>query len=123
MKEEGTQTDWKYPRNANTQYYPREFSDKEKEAIQNSKNLPNFVNDVTPRFKAALQQNEIMDVFFIDWLHLGDGDASFGSKADNHLKVSQAHHSHFFCSPDPCDLLPLLSFINVSYLNLLLKKH
>lgn len=90
LKEEGTQTDWKYPRNANTQYYPREFSDKEKEAIQNSKNLPNFVNDVTPRFKAALQQNEIMDVFFIDWLHLGDGDASFGSKADNHLKEYQS---------------------------------
>ena len=89
LNEESTQTDWKYPRNANTQYYPRQFSDKEKETIQNSKNLPNFINDVTPRFKAALQQNEIMDVFFIDWLHLGDGDASFGSKADNHLKVSQ----------------------------------
>lgn len=88
LQEEGTQTDWKYPRNANTQYYPREFSNQEKDAILSSKNLPNFISDVTPRFKAALQQNEIMDVFFIDWLHLGDGDQSFGSKADNHLKVS-----------------------------------
>jgi hypothetical protein len=40
------------------------------------------------RFELALQQNEIMDVFFIDWLHLGDADDTFGSKADNHLKVS-----------------------------------
>ncbi|CAC5422765.1 WD repeat-containing protein 63 [Mytilus coruscus] len=90
LQEEGTQTDWKYPRNANTQYYPREFSNQEKEAILSSKNLPNFISDVTPRFKAALQQNEIMDVFFIDWLHLGDGDQSFGSKADNHLKEYQS---------------------------------
>ena len=39
------------------------------------------------RFELALQQNEIMDVFYIDWLHLGDADDTFGSKADNHLKV------------------------------------
>lgn len=90
LAEGGTQTDWKYPRNANTQYYPREFSHQEKEVILNSKNLPNFISDVTPRFKAALQQNEIMDVFFIDWLHLGDGDSGFGSKADNHLKEYQS---------------------------------
>lgn len=90
VSEASTQTDWKYPRNANSQYYPREFSEKEKEAILNSKQLPSFVNDVTPRFKTALQQNEIMDVFYIDWLHLGDGDASFGSKADNHLKEYQS---------------------------------
>ena len=28
-----------------------------------------------------------MDVFHIDWLHLGDAHDTFGSKADNHLKV------------------------------------
>ena len=28
-----------------------------------------------------------MDVFFDDWANLGDDDSSFGSKADNHLKV------------------------------------
>lgn len=39
------------------------------------------------RFKLALQQNEIMDVFYIDWLHLGDADGNFGNKSDNHLKV------------------------------------
>ena len=42
------------------------------------------------RFEVALQQNEIMDVFFDDWQNLADEDSSFGSKADNHLKVSSS---------------------------------
>ena len=41
------------------------------------------------RFKLALQQNEIMDVFYDDWTNLGDDDSNFGSKADNHLKVEK----------------------------------
>ena len=40
------------------------------------------------RFDLALQQNEIMDVFYDDWTALADEDSSFGSKADNHLKVT-----------------------------------
>lgn len=88
--EEGTQTDWKYPRNATTQYQPREYSQKEKEQLENSKNLQTSVESVTPRFKLALQQNEIMDVFYIDWLHLGDADGNFGNKSDNHLKEYQS---------------------------------
>ncbi len=39
------------------------------------------------RFELAMQQNEIMNVFFDDWMALADNDSSFGSKADNHLKV------------------------------------
>jgi len=39
------------------------------------------------RIESALQQNEIMDVFFDDWAALTIDDGSFGSKADNHLKV------------------------------------
>ena len=39
------------------------------------------------RVESALQQNEIMDVFFDDWAALTIDDGSFGSKADNHLKV------------------------------------
>ncbi|XP_033738311.1 WD repeat-containing protein 63-like isoform X3 [Pecten maximus] len=90
LVEQGTNTDWRYPRNANTQYYPREFSEKEKETIEKSTDLQAFAKDMVPRFELALQQNEIMDVFFIDWLHLGDADGSFGNKADNHLKEYQS---------------------------------
>jgi hypothetical protein len=39
----GTQTDWKYPRNANTQYYPREFSALEIEQIEKSEVFTNAV--------------------------------------------------------------------------------
>jgi len=45
------------------------------------------------RFEVALQQNEIMDVFFDDWENLADEDSSFGSKADNHLKVIITYRS------------------------------
>lgn len=86
----GTQTEWKYPRNANTQYYPREFSQKEQNDIMKKNQTREFVEGAAPRFELALQQNEIMDVFFIDWLHLGDADDTFGSKADNHLKEYQS---------------------------------
>lgn len=39
------------------------------------------------RFELALQQNEIMNIFYDDWVSLSDTDSSFGNKADNHLKV------------------------------------
>nr|KAG5698305.1 hypothetical protein BaRGS_017007 [Batillaria attramentaria] len=90
VKDIGTQTDWKYPRNANTQYYPREFTARELEEIEKSEKLANFMKTVEPRFELALQQNAIMDVFYDDWVNLGDADSTFGSKADNHLKEYQS---------------------------------
>ena len=39
------------------------------------------------RFQLALQQNAIMNVFYDDWVNLGEADDAFGSKADSHLKV------------------------------------
>lgn len=90
FKESGTQTTWKYPRNANTQYYPREFSAMELEQINQSEGLANFSKEVEPRFELALQQNAIMDVFYDDWVNLGEADDAFGSKADNHLKEYQS---------------------------------
>ncbi|KAL8583506.1 hypothetical protein ACOMHN_056316 [Nucella lapillus] len=90
QEETGTQTDWKYPRNANTQYYPREFSTQELEEIEKSDDLVEFVKKVEPRFQLALQQNAIMNVFYDDWVNLGDADDTFGSKADSHLKEYQS---------------------------------
>ncbi|GFS17212.1 WD repeat-containing protein 63 [Elysia marginata] len=87
---EGTQTDWKYPRNANTQTYPREYTEDEQAALISTKECSDFVNEVAFDFHQALQQNEIMNVFYVDWVHLGDGDDAFGSKADNHLKEYQS---------------------------------
>ena len=49
IKDVASQTDWKYPRNANTQYVPREFTEAEREEqLQNTK-LHNFLDNVFPR--------------------------------------------------------------------------
>lgn len=42
------------------------------------------------RFELAMQQNEIVDIFFDDWSNLTDDeDGMFGVKSDTHLKVSE----------------------------------
>lgn len=47
--ESSSQTEWKYPRNAATQYYPREFSEDEKQEIEKSKDLKDFINEAVPK--------------------------------------------------------------------------
>ena len=47
--ESSAQTDWKYPRNASTQYVPREFNEEEKENINESEEMTDFVKGVAPR--------------------------------------------------------------------------
>ena len=39
------------------------------------------------RFQLALQQNEILDVFYDDYSSLADDETTFGAKSDNYLKV------------------------------------
>ncbi|XP_077981205.1 dynein axonemal intermediate chain 3-like [Glandiceps talaboti] len=90
LVESGSQTEWKHPRNASTQYVPREFTEQEKEELSTSKSLEVFITAVAPRFELALQQNEIMDVFFDDWKALAEEDSTFGCKSDNHLKEYQS---------------------------------
>ncbi|MBN3313246.1 WDR63 protein, partial [Atractosteus spatula] len=85
-----TQTQWKFPKNTWTQYVPREFTEEEKENCMNSENLRNFITSVALRFEIAVQQNEIMDVFFDDWKALGEEESTFGGKADTHLKEYQS---------------------------------
>ena len=86
-----TQTDWKYPRNAVTQCEPRTMSEEEAEKVcaENQETILDFINGAIPRVELAVQQNNIMDVFQDDWATLGESDGTFGSKADNHLKVKQ----------------------------------
>ncbi|XP_072366415.1 dynein axonemal intermediate chain 3 [Scyliorhinus torazame] len=90
LEESSTQTVWTYPRNACTQYTPSEFTQEEKDEILQSEALNTFINSVALRFEVALQQNEIMDVFYDDWRGLSDEDSTFGGKADCHLKEYQS---------------------------------
>ncbi|KAM6455292.1 dynein axonemal intermediate chain 3 [Liasis olivaceus] len=86
----GTQTKWTYPKNATTQYYPREFSENEKEVYLSSEALKNFIVSVALRVEVALQQNEIMNVFFDDWKALAEDESGFAGKSDVTLKEYQS---------------------------------
>ncbi|XP_063155938.1 dynein axonemal intermediate chain 3 [Candoia aspera] len=86
----GTQTKWTYPKNAMTQYYPREFSENEKEMYLSSEELKNFLVSVALRVEVALQQNEIMNVFFDDWKALAEEESGFADKSDVTMKEYQS---------------------------------
>uniref|UniRef100_A0A8C6JBQ9 Uncharacterized protein n=1 Tax=Melopsittacus undulatus TaxID=13146 RepID=A0A8C6JBQ9_MELUD len=80
--ESSTQTKWTYPKNAATQYFPRQLSDEEKEELLTvlSKN----------RMEIALQQNEIINPFFDDWKALAEDESSSGGKPDVYLQAYQS---------------------------------
>ncbi|XP_070261594.1 dynein axonemal intermediate chain 3 [Myotis yumanensis] len=90
IKDISTQTRWIYPRNATTQYYPREFLEKEKEIFGQSKPLADFLNNMSTSVEIALQQNEITNTFIDDWKTLAEEEGTFGDKTDTHLKEYQS---------------------------------
>ncbi|NWX24368.1 WDR63 protein, partial [Aegotheles bennettii] len=89
VREAGTQTKWFYPKNAATQYFPRELSNEEKEESLTSEKLKDFLTSVHLRMEIALQQNEIMNPFFDDWKALAEDESSPGGKPDVSLKAYQ----------------------------------
>ncbi|PNI31293.1 WDR63 isoform 5 [Pan troglodytes] len=90
IKDISTQTKWTYPKNATTQYYPREFSEEEKETLKQSKPLVDFLNNASISVEIALQQNEIMNTFIDDWKYLAEEEGTFGDKTDTYLKEYQS---------------------------------
>nr|XP_034977621.1 WD repeat-containing protein 63 isoform X2 [Zootoca vivipara] len=90
VEEIGTQTKWTYPKNATTQYYPRDFSEEEKEKYLSSEDLKDFIVSVALRVEIALQQNEILNAFFDDWKALAEDESGFAGKSDVSLKEYQS---------------------------------
>ncbi|XP_010294352.1 PREDICTED: WD repeat-containing protein 63 [Phaethon lepturus] len=90
VREASTQTKWTYPRNAATQYFPRQLSNEEKEESLSSEKLKEFLTSVHLRMEIALQQNEIMNAFFDDWKALAEDESSSGGKPDVYLKAYQS---------------------------------
>ncbi|XP_012873719.1 PREDICTED: WD repeat-containing protein 63 [Dipodomys ordii] len=90
VKDMSTQTKWTYPKNATTQYYPREFSEEEKEILGQSKSVADFLNSVCTSVEIALQQNELLNTFVDDWKYLAEEEGTFGDKTDTHLKEYQS---------------------------------
>uniref|UniRef100_A0A8C9G4Z3 WD repeat domain 63 n=1 Tax=Pavo cristatus TaxID=9049 RepID=A0A8C9G4Z3_PAVCR len=86
VREARTQTEWTYPKNAATQYFPRQLSNEKKEEILSSETLKQFLTSV---MEIALQQNEIMNAFSDDWKALEDDMSSSGGKSDVCLKAYQ----------------------------------
>uniref|UniRef100_A0A8B9W115 Dynein axonemal intermediate chain 3 n=1 Tax=Bos mutus grunniens TaxID=30521 RepID=A0A8B9W115_BOSMU len=83
IKETSTQTRWTHPKNATTQYYPREFLEEEKEALGQSKTLTEFLNSVsTSSFNCKS--------FYHHWKCLAEEEGTFGDKTDTHLKEYQS---------------------------------
>ncbi|NXN12830.1 WDR63 protein, partial [Indicator maculatus] len=89
ITEASTQTRWTYPKNASTQYFPRQLSNEEKESLS-SKKLKEFLTSVHLRMEIALQQNEIMNAFFDDWKALAEDESSSGGKPSIYLKAYQS---------------------------------
>ncbi|XP_071984574.1 dynein axonemal intermediate chain 3 [Engystomops pustulosus] len=96
LQEQSTQTKWTYPRNACTQYTPREFTEEQKQEHLSSKSLKEFINSVSLRLELALQQNEIVNAFVDDWRALCEQESTFGGKSDSHLKEYQSFTDHQF---------------------------
>ncbi|XP_048208095.1 dynein axonemal intermediate chain 3 [Perognathus longimembris pacificus] len=90
VKDMSTQTKWTYPKNATTQYYPREFSEEEKETLGHSKSIADFLNSVCTSVEIALQQNELLNTFIDDWKYLVEEESTFGDKSDTYLKEYQS---------------------------------
>ncbi|XP_074732522.1 dynein axonemal intermediate chain 3 [Strix uralensis] len=90
VREASTQTKWTYPKNAATQYFPRQLSNEEKEESLSSEKLKEFLRSVHLRMEIALQQNEIMNAFFDDWEALAEDESNSGSKPDAYLKAYQS---------------------------------
>ncbi|NXB79995.1 WDR63 protein, partial [Donacobius atricapilla] len=77
-----------YPKNASMQYYPRQLSNEAKAESLSSETLKEFLTAVQIRMEIALQQNEIMNVFFDDWKALAEDQE--GSEPDVYLKAYQS---------------------------------
>ncbi|NXY55699.1 WDR63 protein, partial [Callaeas wilsoni] len=88
LRETSSQTKWTYPKNASTQYCPRELSNEAKAESLSSETLKEFLTAVHLRMEIALQQNEIMNVFFDDWKALAEDQEE--GKPDVFLKAYQS---------------------------------
>ena len=84
------QTDYRKPLNQWSQYVPRELSEEDKVDVMESDRMERFVKDVTPVMEAALQQNEIINVFRNDWEQLNPGKSMMSERQETYLKEYQS---------------------------------
>jgi len=54
------QTNWKYPKNAAVQSQPREFTEEEKLAVEESDELAEFIRNVAQRFVSSQRCHAVL---------------------------------------------------------------
>ncbi|EDV22170.1 uncharacterized protein TRIADDRAFT_29120 [Trichoplax adhaerens] len=85
-----SQTIWPKPRNANTQYVPRELAPDEIEDILDSAKFKKTIVEAMPRLELALQQNQIMNIFYDDYAALTSSDGTIVSQSNTNFKEFQS---------------------------------
>ncbi|CAH8572973.1 unnamed protein product [Dicrocoelium dendriticum] len=84
--ERGTNTDWKYPRNAFTQYVPRMFTIDELQTYYFSNAPLQDIGKYFPLFEQGLLENMMYNFLVDDFENLAVGDETYDTKADNTFK-------------------------------------
>ncbi|CAH8475140.1 unnamed protein product [Heterobilharzia americana] len=84
--DKGTNTDWKYPRNAFTQYTPRVFTLDELQAYYTTTSTLCNISKLYTVFEQGLLQNAMYNFLSNDYENLSFGDETYDTKADNVFK-------------------------------------
>ncbi|NWR90441.1 WDR63 protein, partial [Furnarius figulus] len=125
VREASIQTKWTYPKNAATQYCPRQLSKEEKAESLSSERMKKFLTSVYLRMEIALQQNEIMNAFFDDWTALAEDRSGSDGKPAVYLKAYQSFTdlqylkgrtiSCVCCHPAICGIIAVSARKQLSY--------
>ncbi|KAH8852664.1 WD repeat-containing protein 63 [Schistosoma japonicum] len=81
--DKGVNTQWKYPKNAFTQYMPRMYTSNElQQFYQNNNNVLRNITNLYSLFKENLLENEIYNFLFNDYENLSTNDEIYDNKMD-----------------------------------------
>jgi len=86
----GVQATGRRPCPGSMQYSPRQMGPEERKAAMAAEDLQSFLRAVTPKVDAALQQNEITNVFEDDFTMLAEEDGISGNKKENVISEYQS---------------------------------
>ncbi|CAL8094691.1 unnamed protein product [Calicophoron daubneyi] len=85
-RDAGTNTDWKYPRNAFTQYVPRIFTNDDLQVYYAPSGPLQDISKHFKIFEQGLLQNMMYDILTNDYEALAAGDETYDTRADNTFK-------------------------------------
>lgn len=84
--EEFTQTLWRARVNQTSQYEPQSLATDQQKSALESEAMSKFMQNVESRFRTALRDNEVSDIFRDEFDGFEDEEASVGNRAESNLK-------------------------------------